>query len=111
MGPTAGKGDRVPAIQFNLTNLRRCICPTCPVQLGSDCIQETSESSVKLVKEENLPQPTEAAALYCASAVGKVSCMDFAVREMCQCPSCEVWIEGSLCQQYYCVKGSAEMVD
>jgi hypothetical protein len=100
----------MPSVQYSLESLKKCICPGCPVQTASECIRQSARSSVPAILAGEMPPPASAAALYCAAIVGRSDCGDFKIDEQCQCPSCEVWVEGCLGARYFCAKGSSEML-
>lgn len=100
----------MPAVPYSMDNVQKCNCPTCPVQTSSSCIKPIMENAVPMIQAGNLPQPSSVPGTYCATAVGKTSCPDFNANAACQCPQCSVWMENGLGQQYYCARGSADVI-
>ena len=92
-------------IEFNMENLKKCICYTCPVQVESTCAKE------KLVemKEMETPEPDMVPGVYCAT--GKAICNDLDLEQFCHCNECEIWIENKLDEGeplgYFCRDGKA----
>jgi len=94
-------------VEFNLDNLKKCLCPACPVQADSTCAKEKllkmQEMEDKLSNSELVP------VLYCAS--GKTNCTDLDFNQICQCGSCEVWkknkLEDGEPNFYFCQDGEA----
>ena len=94
-------------VDFNKENIRRCLCPGCPVQAENVCPQD------KLIKlqsqKEDMPLKENVPGIYCST--GKATCEGLDTNQMCQCSKCEVWKEYELVKgghvDYYCAKGEA----
>jgi hypothetical protein len=84
-------------IEFTMENLKKCICPTCPVQADSACAEEKLMKMQEIMQEMEdklMSNPEMVPALYCAS--GKTSCKDLDFDQICQCNYCGVWKENDL---------------
>ena len=79
----------MPVVDYNLTNLQRCRCMTCPVFQNSQCVMQKVEG------------------IYCSQAVDKSQCTDLNGNLACVCPTCAVWQEYGLQTNYFCIKGAA----
>jgi hypothetical protein len=100
-------------IEFNLENLKKCLCPTCPVQTKCNCaidelkiMQEITQGDLDsrmMIEQERIP------ALYCTS--GKASFKGLETGQKCQCDECLVWKENNLFSGeppgYFCREGEA----
>lgn len=90
-------------IDFSVKNIKRCLCPACPVQEKSICsegkrrimleIAYSSESGMYF-ERDRVP------GMYCTS--GEALCKDLDFKKECQCPDCPVYIDYKLENQYYC---------
>ncbi len=93
-------------VEFNMENVQRCLCPGCPVQAGSKCVQEKLN---KLKGASGNPGPEDVPGVYCAT--GKATCEGLDPSQICQCDKCEVWKEYKLGEgepgSYYCAEGKA----
>ncbi len=83
-------GTKVP---FNAQSVRRCICPSCPVQAESECVTtKTSESKSAMqmdpLRREDIP------GVYCSTGVA--ACGDIDQKRNCICMSCPLWSEYDL---------------
>lgn len=93
-------------IDFSVKNIKRCLCPTCPVQKESICaegkrrimleIAYSSESGMYF-ERDRVP------GMYCTT--GKALCTDLDYKKVCQCPDCPVYLENGLKNRYYCKTG------
>jgi len=94
-------------VEFNMENVQRCLCPGCPVQAGSMCVQEKL-NRLKEGSGEN-PSPEDVPGAYCAT--GKATCEGLDPKQPCQCGKCEVWKEYNLGEEepggYFCVDGES----
>jgi hypothetical protein len=94
----------MPKVQFSNENIKRCICPTCPVQRASACVKE------KMKKLKGSPSTEEMPGMYCSS--GLASCDDIDTEQMCICGECPVWEDNDLLDLeplgYYCRDGNAK---
>jgi Family of unknown function (DUF5518) len=91
--PTARKS---PIIVFNLGNIQKCLCPTCPVQAESECAKEkTMKMQEMMGSEEKMTLKYEdVPGMYCTT--GKATCTDIDPSKECQCPNCPIWAENDL---------------
>ena len=99
-------------IEFTVKNIKKCLCPECPVQAESECaegkrrimleIAYSSESGMYF-EEDRVP------GLYCAT--GKNICKDLDTSKECICDKCPVWNENELYQydpgHYFCQDGKS----
>lgn len=90
-------------VEFNMENVQRCLCPGCPVQAKSECVQN------KLKSMSGSPSPEDVPGVYCSQ--GKATCEGLDPSQMCQCDKCKVWAEYKLGEgepgSYYCAEGKA----
>ena len=97
-------GDRMK-VEFNMENIKKCICNTCPVQEDSQCAQNKEMKIQKM-----MPKPEMVPRMYCAT--GKATCDDIDTSKMCQCATCPVWKENQLAMGepmgYFCRDGEAQ---
>jgi hypothetical protein len=100
-------------IEFNVPNIKKCLCPECPVQSSSRCIEGRkrlfleiaySSESGMYFERERVP------GLYCTT--GMAYCQDLNFNKICKCPQCPIWNEYELnkgkSKSYYCQKGKAQ---
>ena len=90
-------------IDFSVKNIKRCLCPGCPVQKESICaegkrrimleIAYSSESGMYF-ERDRVP------GMYCTT--GKALCSDLDFNKICKCPDCSVYKEYKLENRYYC---------
>ena len=90
-------------IDFSVKNIKRCLCPGCPVQKESRCaegkrrimleIAYSSESGMYF-ERDRVP------GMYCT--MGKALCNDLDFRKICQCPNCQIYKEYNLENRFYC---------
>ncbi len=96
-------------VEFNMENIKKCICNTCPVQEDSQCTQN-KEMDFQETMEGKMPQPKMVPRMYCAT--GKATCDDIDTNKMCQCATCPVWKENQLASGepmgYFCRDGKAQ---
>lgn len=100
-------------VKFNVENLERCICMSCPVQADSNCIKEKKIKIMEMMpdikKTKTMPKPELVPGTYCAN--GKGHCDDVDFTKMCQCNLCAVWKENELDKGepmgYFCRDGEA----
>lgn len=84
-------------IEFNMENLKKCICTTCPVQADSACAKEKLMKMQEIMQEiegEIKLDPEITPALYCAS--GRAVCTDLDFDQICQCNYCDIWKKNDL---------------
>jgi aldose sugar dehydrogenase len=78
--------DSMDTVEKNKENLRKCLCPSCPIY--TKCASVLHEK------------------LYCSIAVGKSDC--FIDTDGCICGNCPVQKEHELTGNHYCLGGSAK---
>jgi hypothetical protein len=100
-------------VEFNLENLKKCLCDCCPVQNKTRCvldkmkiIQEISQDDLDsriMIEKERVP------AIYCAGGKATLNNVD-SIQE-CQCDKCRVWKEKNLFSGeppgYFCRDGKS----
>jgi hypothetical protein len=99
-------------VPYTLENIKRCMCPKCPVQANSKCAMDKLDSLVKALEsagEGNVPEPQNVPGVYCST--GKATCQDLDPNQQCICYTCEVWKEYNLGDgtpsMYFCQNGKA----
>ena len=85
-------------VEFNLENLKACLCDCCPVQNQSQCtldkmkiLQEIANDDLDsriMIEEERIP------AVYCAKKKATIKNLD--TNQECKCNDCLVWKENNL---------------
>ena len=97
-------------VEFNLENVQKCICITCPVQADSACVKTKQIKLQEMIAGERTPEPEMLPVLYCAR--GETMCEDLDFEGMCQCNECPLWEEYDLASGepmgYYCRDGKAK---
>lgn len=95
-----------------MENIKKCICPKCPVQTNSKCSVDKLDNLGRgsgNAREGDLPEPQNVPGLYCAT--GKATCQDLNPKKRCICTACTVWKEYHLQNVdpvlYFCIKGKA----
>ena len=97
------------SVHFVSTNVTKCQCPRCPVQISSACVNrkiiEIKETLNKHpLKREDIP------GVYCAT--GTATCTDIKVEQDCMCGKCVIFTEYKLFNfqpmGHYCKDGSAK---
>jgi len=100
-----------PNIEFNMNNIQKCLCTTCPVQEESECVKEKAKTLKEMMQSEGdiMPRPIDVPGMYCTN--GKATCEDLDATKMCQCTNCLVWKENDLesgeLKGYFCRDGKA----
>src|SRR5665811_446539 len=64
-------------VSYTLSNIERCMCPQCPVQAGSVCVQEgigNLKNEMKSSGEGAAPEPQKVPGVYCSA--GSAACRD-----------------------------------
>ena len=100
-------------VEFSVMNIKRCLCPQCPVQSESVCakgkwriMQEIAWASESGMYFEADRVP----GMYCS--VGKALCKDLNPKKMCICEKCPVWKENNLKngepKLYFCENGESK---
>ena len=97
-------------VEFNMENIEKCICKTCPVQAESACVKQKKMKVQEMMESKKMPDAEMVPGVYCAT--GKASCSDLDVSKMCQCNECPLWEECDLISGqpmgYFCRDGKAE---
>jgi hypothetical protein len=99
---------RVPYI---VSNIERCMCPQCPVQAGSVCVQEKvgNFNEVNSLPGNEALEPQKVPGVYCSA--GDATCRDLDPNEQCICKICAVWaeynLENATPMMYFCNNGRA----
>ncbi len=95
-------------VPFSLDNVKKCLCPSCPVQQDSQCVKEKAKN-MKQAMSSNPMDRTALPANYCAT--GKATCQDIDTNQDCICPSCAVFgqynLDNGTPVMYYCKDGKA----
>lgn len=103
-------GIKISEVEFNVSNIKRCLCPKCPVQAESICVEGKKRIMAEIAWSSESGMYFEAdrvPGIYCST--GKAMCRDLNPRERCRCGECEVWREHNLGEEfpesYYCQHG------
>jgi hypothetical protein len=98
------------AVDFNMDNMMKCICTTCPVQAQSACAMDKGAKVMGAMESgmEGLPAQGDVPGLYCST--GTASCDDLDFSGNCICAGCAVYAENGLTQYKYCERGSAATI-
>ncbi len=99
-------------VPYNVTNIERCMCPQCPVQLDSVCTLDkigNLKNEMKSLGKDEVPEPYKVPGVYCSS--GTATCSDLDPNRDCICKTCSVWEENCLEHantiMYFCNNGRA----
>lgn len=99
-------------VPYTIENIKKCMCPKCPVQADSKCAKDKLNNLTKELgsaQEGEVPEPQNVPGIYCST--GKATCQDLNPDEQCICPTCAVWKEYDLQNvkpvMYFCQKGKA----
>ena len=106
------EGFNIPEVTFNVPNIKRCLCPECPVQSESICIEgkkrmflEIAYSSESGIYFERDRVP----GMYCST--GEALCRDLNPKKLCICRKCDNWKEYNLKngepKLYFCQNGKS----
>lgn len=94
-------------VEFNMENIQRCLCPGCPVQAKSECVQD--KMSKLQSQSGGIPAEGDVPEVYCST--GKATCENLDENQPCQCDKCKVWKQYNLdkaeINYYYCIDGKA----
>jgi hypothetical protein len=97
------------SIAFVNVNATKCLCPRCPVQLSSNCVN----GKITKLKENLNKHPLireDIPGVYCAT--GTATCTDIKTEHDCVCGRCVVFPEYKLINfqpmGHYCRNGSAK---
>jgi hypothetical protein len=106
---STGENAKVP---YTVANIKKCMCPKCPVQADSTCVKGKLENLMRELEsagEGNVPEPQNVPGIYCST--GKATCQDLNPQKGCICNTCAVWKEYHLQNvkpvMYFCQKGKA----
>lgn len=95
-------------VPFDLNNVKKCLCPGCPVQTGSSCVADLKKNLQAALGRSPLKKE-EIPGVYCST--GKATCKDLDPSKPCQCGSCPVFTEYDLASGkpvgYYCRDGAS----
>lgn len=99
-------------VPYTIENIKKCMCPKCPVQADSKCAKDKLNSLTKELGSERkgeVPEPQNVPGIYCST--GKATCQDLNPEEQCICYTCAVWKEYNLGDgtpsMYFCQRGKA----
>lgn len=99
-------------VPFTIDNIKKCMCPKCPVQANSKCAMDKLENFVKELEssqEGKFPENQDVPGIYCSA--GRATCQDLYPEEQCICYTCAVWKEYNLQNvkptMYFCQRGGA----
>ena len=99
-------------VQYNISNIERCMCPQCPVQADSTCARgkiENLKDEMKNLEKDEVLEPYKVPGVYCSS--GSATCTDLDPNRDCICQTCPVWVENCLEHantiKYFCDNGRA----
>ena len=99
----------MPEVAFNVDSVTRCVCPSCPVQMKSNCARQLMPNLKKDALNGNPLKAEATPAAYCGG--GRTSCQDFDYAKDCLCNVCPVYIQhklkGGSPDMYYCRDGIA----
>ncbi len=98
-------------IDFSVKNIKRCLCPGCPVQKESECAEGKRRIMIEIAYSSESGMYFErdrVPGMYCTT--GKALCNDLDFSQTCECPKCPVWEEYGLknekIMEYYCKYGT-----
>jgi hypothetical protein len=99
-------------VPYTVENLKKCMCPKCPVQADSKCAMDkldNLEKGLETAREGEVPEPQDVPGIYCSA--GKATCQDLDPNQQCICYTCAVWKEYNLGEgtpsMYFCQNGKA----
>lgn len=102
-----------PKVSFTAETITKCICPQCPVQSKSRCVDDKLKKLreiIKTAKKGILPEPGDVPGAYCS--VGIAPCKDVDTAQMCICSGCQIFekykLAGGKPLLYYCRDGMAK---
>lgn len=106
---STGENEKVP---YTVANIKKCMCPKCPVQADSKCAKGKLDNLMKELegaREVDVPEPKSVPGIYCST--GKATCQDLDPGRGCICNTCDIWKEYHLQNvkpvMYFCQKGKA----
>jgi hypothetical protein len=95
-------------LPFNVENVSRCLCPTCPVQEKSACVSGKL-ATIKAALAKTPLVRDEIPGVYCST--GMATCKDLDPQQACLCGGCAIFGEYKLASGtpagYYCRDGFA----
>ncbi len=95
-------------IPFTVPTIKKCLCPSCPVQAKSSCVAGLKKNLAGALAKDPLERKS-IPAVYCST--GKATCTDIDPSKDCLCGGCPVFIKYDLGTGqpggYYCREGSA----
>ena len=99
-------------VPYIASNLERCMCSHCPVQVESVCAQQkigNLKYELRKLGEGKASSPQKVPGIYCST--GEAVCKDLNSNNECICKTCSVWKEYDLknanISEYYCSSGKA----
>jgi hypothetical protein len=99
-------------VPYTIENIKKCMCPKCPVQANSKCAMDKLENLARELEgpwEEDTPESQYIPGIYCSA--GKATCQDLYPEEQCICNTCAVWRKYQLQNvkptMYFCQRGRA----
>lgn len=99
-------------VAYTIENIKKCMCPKCPVQADSKCAVDKLDGLVKELessREGEVPETQDVPGIYCST--GKAICQDLDPNQQCICYSCAIWKEKNLGEgtpsMYFCQNGKA----
>ncbi|MBM4240514.1 MAG: DUF2769 domain-containing protein [Euryarchaeota archaeon] len=101
-------------IEFNMENIKKCLCTKCAVQIESQCVKDKKKMML-LITQQDLDSPMmmgsdKVPGVYCGT--GKATCRDIDTNKTCKCGECPIWEEYNLVigepQGYFCREGEAK---
>lgn len=99
-------------VPYTAENIKKCMCPKCPVQASSKCAMDKLEKlskELETTREGDVPEPQDVPGIYCSA--GRSTCQDLYPEEQCICNTCAVWKEYNLQNvkptMYFCQRGRA----
>ncbi len=96
-------------IPFTAAYINYCLCPQCPVQSSSPCVDSKMSRIKEALKSDRL-KSEDIPELYCATGIA--ACQDINTSQPCICGGCPVFGQYQLASKqpvgYYCRDGSAK---
>jgi hypothetical protein len=96
-------------VPFTLDNVKKCLCPGCPVQAQSKCVAGLKTGLAAALKNNPLRRE-QIPGVYCGA--GKATCADIDARKSCLCGDCAVFRQYTLAKGkpagYFCSAGAAK---
>jgi hypothetical protein len=96
-------------VPLALDNVKKCLCPECPVQARSKCVAGLKSRLTAALKQNPL-RHEEIPGVYCGA--GKATCTDIDPKKDCLCGDCAVYsqykLEKGKPDLYFCSAGAAK---